>query len=150
MNTGLANAEESGSVDLYWLPLGAGGSSVRWHGSMFEALAARYEHRSALDQYHSALEVHISGEACVIEMGPEWRGSPTARGAVCGGPVGLRWLGRSRFFQYEVRCARDGVIPDIAEAVGGRHRVSRNTDYAQRLLNLVPQFPTATWGRDEL
>jgi hypothetical protein len=150
MNTGPTTAEDSGSVDLYWLPLGAGGHSVRWNGRIFEALAARYEHRSALDLYHSALEVHLSGETYVIEMGPEWSGSSTTRGAVCGGPVGIRWLGCSRFFRYEVRCARDGVIPDVAEAVGGRQRVSRNPDYARRLLNLVPQFPSATWGRDEL
>ena len=141
---------DSGSVALYWLPLGAGGRSVRWNGRIFEALVAGYERRTALDLYHSALEVRVSDETHVIEMGPEWSGSPTERGAVCGGPVGLRWLGHSRFFRYEVRCARDGVIPDIAEAVGGPQRVSRGTDQAQRLLDLVPQFPTATWGRDEL
>jgi hypothetical protein len=111
---------------------------------------AGYERRNALDLYHSALEVRASDDTYVIEMGPEWTGSPTDRGAVCGGPVGLRWLGHWRFFRYEVRCARDGIIPDIAEAVGGRQRVSRDTDQAQRVLDLVPLFPAATWGRDEL
>jgi hypothetical protein len=28
-------------VDLYWLPLGAGGNSVRLNGRVFEAVAAR-------------------------------------------------------------------------------------------------------------
>jgi hypothetical protein len=28
-------------VDLYWLPLGAGGHSVRLNGRVFEAVAAR-------------------------------------------------------------------------------------------------------------
>lgn len=25
-----------GSIDLYWLPLGAGGHSVRWNGRLYE------------------------------------------------------------------------------------------------------------------
>src|SRR5205807_9219102 len=45
----------SGSVDLYWLPLGAGGHSVRLNGRIFEAVAARLERRSPCDLYHSAL-----------------------------------------------------------------------------------------------
>jgi hypothetical protein len=141
--------EDSG-VDLYWLPLGAGGHSVRWNGRIFEALVARYERRSPLDLYHSALKVRVSGQTYVIEMGPEGTGSPTDRGVVCGGSVGVRWLGRSRLFRYEVRCARGGVIPDIAEAFGGAQQVSSDADQANVLLDLVPKFPTATWGRDEL
>jgi len=35
------------SVMLYWLPLGAGGHSVRWNGRIFEALVARHERRAA-------------------------------------------------------------------------------------------------------
>jgi hypothetical protein len=35
-----ANERETG-VDLYWLPLGAGGQSVRLNGQIFEFLAAR-------------------------------------------------------------------------------------------------------------
>ena len=46
-------------MDLYWLPLGAGGHSVRWNGRAFEAVAARLKHRSARDLYHSALEVRL-------------------------------------------------------------------------------------------
>lgn len=138
------------SIDLYWLPLGAGGRSVRWNGRIFETLVARHEHRPALDLYHSALEVGVGSDRYVIEMGPEWSGSPVDRGAVCGGPVGLRWLGHSRLFRYEVRCARGGAIPDIAEAFGGPQRVSQDIHQARRILELVPRFPTSTWGRDEL
>jgi hypothetical protein len=141
--------EDSG-VDLYWLPLGAGGHSVRWNGRIFEALVARYERRSPLHLYHSALKVRVSGEKYVIEMGPEPSGSPSGRGGVSRGSVGARWLGRSRLFRYEVRCARDGVIPDIAEAFGPPQQVSSEADQANVLLDLVPKFPTATWGRDEL
>lgn len=69
---------------------------------------------------------------------------------MCEGPVGLRWLGRSRFFRYEVRAWRNGVIPDISEAVDSPQRVSSNQAQAEQVLALVPEFPSATWGRDEL
>ena len=57
-------------VDLYWLPLGAGGRFVRWNGRIFEAVAARLQHRGRSDLYHSALEVHLAGDRYVIEQGP--------------------------------------------------------------------------------
>jgi hypothetical protein len=69
---------------------------------------------------------------------------------VCEGPVGLSWLGRSRFFRYEVRCWRDGIIPDITEAVDSPQRLSGDPERAEHILALAPSFPTATWGRDEL
>ncbi len=31
-------------IDLYWLPLGAGGHSVRLNGRVFEAVVSRLEH----------------------------------------------------------------------------------------------------------
>jgi len=37
---------EAATVNLYWLPLGAGGRSVRWNGRVFEWIAAHREHRS--------------------------------------------------------------------------------------------------------
>ena len=57
-------------VDLYWLPLGAGGRSVRLNGRIFEAVAARIGGRRACDLYHSALEVRVPEGRFVIEMGP--------------------------------------------------------------------------------
>ncbi|MGH3742049.1 MAG: hypothetical protein ACRDT1_12030 [Micromonosporaceae bacterium] len=65
------------------------------------------------------------------------------------GPVGLSWFGRFRLFRYEVRRWLDGVIPDIAEAVDSPQRMSADPGRAQQVLDLVPAFPTATWGRDE-
>jgi hypothetical protein len=44
-----------GRVDLYWLPLGAGGHFVRLNGRLYEAVAARLQRRRARDLYHSAL-----------------------------------------------------------------------------------------------
>jgi hypothetical protein len=137
------------AIDLYWLPLGAGGHSVRLNGLVFEAIAARLQHRARAALYHSALEVHVPEARFVIEQAPAW-GMREERGVVAEGPVGIRAAGRFRLFRYEVRRWRDGVIPDAAEAVESPQRLSDDTEQARRLLELVPQMPTPTWGRDEL
>jgi hypothetical protein len=50
--------------------------------------------------------------------------------------------GRFRLFRYEIRCWRDGVIPDVAEAVESPQRLSADPDHARQLLELVRQVPT--------
>ncbi len=135
-------------IDLYWLPLGAGGHSVRLNGRVFEALAARLDRRERCDLYHSALEVRVPEGRYVIEQAPIRDGAE--RGVVAEGAVGARAAGRFRLFRYEVRRWRDGTIPDIAEAVESPHRLSDDPNCARRLLDLVPQVPTPVWGRDEL
>jgi len=136
-------------VDLFWLPLGAGGRFVRTNGRIYEAVAARLQHRDRSDLYHSALEVHHAGERHVIEQGPVWNVSEAYRGVVSEGPVGSPRLGRLKLFRYEVRSWQDGFIPDRDEAVDSPRRVSSDGERARRVLELVPDFPTATWGRDE-
>jgi hypothetical protein len=148
--TGTVERDTCAAVDLYWLPLGAGGRCVRLNGRVFEAVSARIQGRPACDLYHSALEVSVDGERFVIEMAPAWDDEGARRGAVVEGPVGARWAGRSRAFRYEIRCWRDGRIPDIAEAVESPQRLSGDSRAARRLLDLVPQVPVMTWGRDEL
>jgi hypothetical protein len=140
------------SVDLYWLPLGAGDASrcVRWNGRIYEALAARHEHREARDLYHSALGVNLGSDRFVIEMAPVWGKKNVDRGVVSEGSVGLPGLGHSRFFRYEIRRWRNGTIPDVSEAIASPQRLSSDVVRAQRVLALVPAFPTVTWGRDEL
>ena len=136
-------------IDLYWLPLGAGGRSVRLNGRVFEAITASLGRRDRCDLYHSALEVHLPGGRFVIEQAPAWSES-AERGVVAEGPVGARALGRFRLFRYELRRWRDGVIPDVAEAVESPHRLSNDPGCARRLVELVPQVPMRVWGRDEL
>jgi hypothetical protein len=137
-------------IDLYWLPLGAGGHSVRLNGRVFEALAARLERRDRRDFYHSALEVRVPEGRFVIETAPVPPGDGAERGVVAEGAVGTRAAGRFRLFRYEVRRWRDGIIPDLAEAVESPRRLSDDPDCARRLLDLVPQVPTPVWGRDDL
>jgi hypothetical protein len=146
----VATEAPGAAVDLYWLPLGAGGHFVRLNGKVFEAVAARLDRRAPLDLYHSALVVHVPEGRYAIEQGPAGRGDGSERGVVFHGPVGSRLAGRSRLFRYELRCWRDGVIPDIAEAVESPVRVTNDVDVARRLLELVPSVPTHVWGRDEL
>lgn len=143
------NPVAEGHVDLFWLPLGAGGRSVRWNGRVFEAVAARAAHRPISDLYHSALEVQLGPDRFVIEMAPAWTGDGVQRGVVLTGPVGSRWLSRSRLFRYEVRRWKEGSIPDVAEAVASPRRVSDHPRSAASLLDLVEHFPACTWGRDE-
>jgi len=139
-----------GAVDLSWLPLGAGGHSVRLNGRVFEAVAARAARRPACDLYHSALEVRVPGGTFVIEMAPIRDAGGGRRGVVAEGAVGTRWAGRLRIFRYEIRCWRDGVIPDVEEAVESPRRLTEDPDRARRVLDLAPWVPTPIWGRDEL
>lgn len=139
-----------GSVDLYWLPLGAGGNSVRLNGRVFEAVSARLARRHACDLYHSALVVRVPEGRFVIEQAPIRDNKGAERGVVAEGAVGSRWARRFRIFRYEVRRWCDGVIPDVSEAVESPRRLTEDPRLAQRVLDLVPYVPKAVWGRDEL
>ena len=137
-------------IDLYWLPLGAGGRVVRRSGRAYEWWTARREHRTARDLYHCALLVHREQTTYAVEMGPVWNVAAPDRGVVCEGPVGVRWLGRLRAFRYEVRCWPGGRIPDLAEAVESPVRTTDDVRRVAAVLTLLPQVPALTWGRDEL
>ena len=138
------------AVDLYWLPLGAGGHFVRLNGRVYEAVVALRERRPRRALYHSALEVRVPAGRFVIEMAPVPDADGASRGVVSEGPVGSRWARRLRLFRYEVRRWRDGAIPDAAEAVDSPRRLTDDAAVAQRVLDLVPAVPTPVWGRDEL
>ena len=137
-------------IDLYWLPLGAGGRFVRFNGRVYEALKARIDRRPACDLYHSGLQVFVPEGRYVIEMTPVPDGRGRERGVVAEGPVGARSAGRFRIFRYELRRWRNGEIPDLGLAVDSPRRLSVDVGDARRLLDLVPQTPMLVWGRDEL
>jgi hypothetical protein len=117
---------------------------------VFEAVAATLGRRERRDLYHSALIVCVPEGRYVVEQAPAGRGPAAARGVVAEGAVGALWAGRLRLFRYEVRRWRDGVIPDVDEAVESPLRLSGDVAEARRALELVSSAPTATWGRDEL
>jgi hypothetical protein len=138
------------AVDLYWLPLGAGGHFVRLNGRVYEALASRIQRRPACDLYHSALQVRVPEGRYVIEQTPVPDLGGDERGVVAGGAVGSRWAGRFRIFRYEIRLWLGGHIPDVAEAIDSPRRLTDDEDCARHVLDLVGQVPTPVWGRDEL
>ncbi len=138
------------AIDLFWLPLGAGGHCVKYNGRAYEAIVARRARRARADLYHSALELRAEAGRYVIEMTPVRRGAAADRGVAAVGDVGVRGAGRLTMFRYEVHCWRDGVIPDVAEAVDSPRRLSDNADRVARVLAALPQLPTPVWGLDEL
>ena len=137
-------------VDLYWIPLGAGGQCVHWNGRVYERLVAAHQQRPAADLVHSALKISSDGTTYAVEMGPVWNVAAADRGVVCEGPVGARPLGRLRAFRYEVRCWPGGDIPDLAYALGPPERVSEDPVRVAAVLNTISQVPPLTWGRDQL
>ncbi len=137
------------SVELLWIPLGAGQHVVRISGRAFEALTAAVRRRPACALYHSALVVTDHDGRHVIEMTPVPDRHGERRGVVAEGAVGSVWLGRVRVFRYEVHRWRDGVIPDADQATATT-TLSLDRDDARRILDLVPSVPTPVWGRDEL
>ena len=141
--------DRDGAVDLYWIPLGAGARVVRMSGMVFEAASALVDRRSRFDLYHSALVICSPRGHFTIEQAPVPDLHGERRGVVAEGPVGMRCLRRFRVFRYEIRCWRDGQIPDIDQAIGSPVRVTRDVEVAGRILDLLPSIPTPVWGRDE-
>jgi hypothetical protein len=118
-------------------------------GKLFEAISARLQRRRACDLYHSALIVTVQEGRFVIEQTPIPDDQGDRRGVVVEGPVGTRLAGRFRHFRYEVRRWRNGVIPDLAEAVASPVRLASDLARASRILDVVPSLPALVWGRDE-
>jgi hypothetical protein len=145
------NTDAPASVDLYWIPLGAGARVVRLSGNVYERLCAWLQRRPRRDLYHSALIVTTTQGRFVIEMAPVIDGQGREdRGVVAEAPVGTRWARHIRAFRYEIRRWHDGVIPDITYAVASPVRVTDEPHVAERLVDMVPFVPTPVWGRDEL
>ncbi len=142
-------AEIGGSIDLYWIPVGAGQTVVRASGKVFEAASALIQRRRMYDLYHSALVVTVPAGRFVVEMTPIPDRNGAARGVVAEGAVGTAWAGALSSFRYEIRRWCGGVIPDESEAIA-TVRVSDHLDRARLLLDLVPLVPTPVWGRDQL
>jgi hypothetical protein len=138
------------SIDLYWLPLGAGGWFVKLNGRIYEAIKALMERRPRFDLYHTALVVRVPEGRFVIENSwPIPTADGTARGVLVEGPVFSRRIARFRTFRYEVRRWHDGVIADVDEAVASPQTLSNDLLLARRLFDLVGCLPSPVWGRDE-
>lgn len=147
---GQVDAAPEPGIDLYWLPLGAGGHSVRYNGRAYDWILSRLKHRRVCELYHSALEIRTAAGRFVVESTPVPRGPSGRRGVVAQGAVGTRWAGCFRVFRYEIRCWLDGVIPDVAEAVDRPQRLTNDPALSRAVVELVRKVPAPVWGRDEL
>ena len=58
------------AVTLHWIPLGAGGRSVRWNGVVYEAIVAALQRRPRCDIYHSVLSIELTDGTYWVEMTP--------------------------------------------------------------------------------
>ena len=134
-------------VQLWWLPVGAGGHVVIHTSRWWERLHALLEHRPEQPLFHSALIVICAQEEYVIEMAPAWGQHSPSRGVVADGPVGLRWLGRFRLFRYEVRCWRRGILPDRQYAVESPVVFPLTEAAATDLMAHTATVPSHVWGR---
>lgn len=139
-----------GTVNLFWIPLGAGAHGARIGGAIYEAVVARVQRRDRCHLYHSALEIHVPEGRYVVEQTPVAGSGGERRGVVAVGAVGTRWVGRFRLFQYEIRRWLSGSIPDLDQAVASPVVVAQNLATAREVLGVLPSIPTPVWGRDEL
>src|SRR5690606_37289144 len=133
------NSPSTGIV-LWWLPVGAGAPTriSQITSQWWERLQAWREKRDPQRLVHAALEVFSGGERFVIEMGPEWSDPHIEhKGVVVCGPVGLRALGRSGLFRYEIRCWANGELSDRSWAIGGPVTVSTDEVAARTLLQRI-------------
>ncbi|MCH8565092.1 hypothetical protein LTH96_04990 [Nesterenkonia sp. LB17] len=135
-------------LDLWWIPVGAGGHVVVHTSRWWESLRALRARRRACRLFHAALEVFDGTSKYVIEMTPVWGQPSGPRGVVGQGPVGIRWLGASRFFRYEIRCWKGGSIPDRDWAIGPPVRFLLAPGEVDALIGRIPTTPQLTWGRD--
>lgn len=140
-----------GTIDLYWIPLGAGGSGfVRLNGRIYEWFEAFQDRRPPLAIYHTALGLSLPDGHYVVEtMWPRPDTEDASRGVTVEGPVGGRFLARWRTFRYEVRCWRNGLLEDADQAEGGPQRLSIDPAQARTITDLATEVPPLTWGRDE-
>jgi hypothetical protein len=142
-----ADDSRGAAVELFWIPLGAGGHFVAVNGRAYEALRSRIEHRPVARLVHAALLVRCEGKPLGIEQAPAWGPAPPDRRVVAEGPVGIRLAGRLRLFRYEVRVVPGGAIPDIAEAVADPVVLAEEEARARAVLAAVEAVPRLVWGR---
>jgi hypothetical protein len=87
-------ASGSAAVDLYWLPLGAGGHFVRLNGRVYEWIASHLARRPSRDLYHSALQVEVPEGRFVIEQapaGPDGSASSATRSGCGAAAISPTW-----------------------------------------------------------
>ncbi|UIN29528.1 hypothetical protein [Microbacterium binotii] len=136
------------TLAVWWIPVGAGGWLVSHASGLWERMTAAREGRAARPLLHAAIEITDRRGRSVIEMAPAWSGPRTAHGVVGTGPVGLRVLGLSVCFRYEIRCWRDGTVPDLAFAPRPPRIHETSEVVTDAIIMDATNAPRHVWGRD--
>ena len=138
------------AVDLYWIPLGAGGRLVRFNGRC----SRRSPPLAGTGHDATSTTRSSSSRSTATATRSSWRRRPTAIGSAGGwwrrGPSGAAISAGCPCSATRSVSWRGGTIGDLGEAVGGPRRLSRDPGLARRLLDLVPAVPAARLGADKL
>jgi hypothetical protein len=137
--------ETDDSALLLWIPVGAGTRFQRLTLNVYERLWAKLARRPRSTLVHAGLKLACGGQRFTVELMPAPRGRAD-HGEVTG-PVGLRWLGRLRWFRYQVCVFERAALPDEQWVVGSPIVVASGTEAVSRLVALAKEVPAHTWGR---
>lgn len=139
-----SDASVAGSVDLYWIPVGAGTRFQKFSLAVYEGIASRLARRESATLLHAALKLQTDGRTYTLETMPSPPGPNVAHEVT--GPVGVRFADRLRLFRYQVCVRETGALPDEEWAVVPALRVGDGRT-AAHLLSLAKEVPAYTWGR---
>ena len=135
------------SLDLYWLPVGAGTSTFQQMSlRLWEAIEAARARRPRAALFHCALKLTTAySGAFTLEMTPDFVKSRWP--AVATGPVGVAGADRVALFRYALRCVPGETLPDEEWAIESPVRLSQDCSSVERVLELTREVPRFVWGR---
>ncbi len=142
--TNTVPAAPDGSVELYWIPVGAGTRFQEFSLAVYERVASFLARREPATLLHAGLKLRAHGRTCTLETMPSPPGPNTNHEVT--GPVGVRGADRLRLFRYQVCVRETSALPDEEWAVAPPVRVG-DGGTAVKILALAKEVPAYTWGR---
>ena len=144
-------AVTAAAVELYWIPLGAGGHCVRFNGRIFEALDAARRAPSALRPLPRGAR-RPARRPALHDRARRRRRTPTRRAAASSAPAPSAAATSAGCACFATRFAAGEAdrSPTWTTRSAGRCRLTTDPGVARRLLDLVAAVPRPVWGRDEL
>lgn len=133
------------TLDLYWLPVGAGTHFQRASLAVYESFAAALARRPRSILCHAALKGNVGERPFTIELTPV-PAVQDVRPAMAGA-VGSSLAARLRIFRYQLVCRESDALPDEQWRIGHPQRLSSDATAIQHLLALARTVPAHTWGR---
>lgn len=137
--------DQTASLDLLWIPVGAGTRFQRASLVLYEAAAAALSRRPRVALVHAGIKLRFEGKRYTFELMPAPPG-PNHDGEVTG-PVGVRGADRLRLFRYRACLFEADGLPDEAWAIGEPLRLSEDPEVVRRVIEMRRDIPAYTWGR---